>query len=128
MLRDITIGQYYPVDSPLHRMDPRIKLILTVAYIVALFLPKTWVGLGVAAAFLVVAVALGHIPARLVWKSMKPILFLVALTAVLNLFYSQGGTVLFEWWVITITTKGLTTAAFVAVRILCLIVGSSLLT
>lgn len=128
MLRDITIGQYYPVDSPLHRLDPRIKLILTIAYIVALFLPKTWVGLGVAIALLSAAVALGRIPVRMLWRSVRPILFLVALTAVLNLFYTTGGTVLVDWWIFTITTRGIASSIFVAVRIVCLIIGSSLLT
>lgn len=128
MLRDITIGQYYPVESPVHRLDPRIKLILTIAYIVALFLPKTWVGLGVAVAALGLTILLSRLPFRLIWKSMRPILLLVGLTAVLNLFYTSDGTVLVDWWIFTITTKGLATAAFIAVRILCLIVGSSLLT
>jgi energy-coupling factor transport system permease protein len=128
MLRDITIGQYYPVDSPLHRLDPRAKLILTIAYIVALFLPKTWVGLGIAVGLLLAAYLLARIPLKLILKSVKPILILVVITALLNLFYTTGGTVLWKWWIITITDKGLTTAAFIVIRIVCLIVGSSLLT
>lgn len=128
MLRDITIGQYYPVDSPLHRLDPRMKLILTIAYIVALFLPKTWVGLGVVVALLAGALWMGHIPARMLWKSVRPILFVVAFTALLNLFYTSGGTVLVDWWIFTITTRGVASTVFVSVRIVCLIVGSSLLT
>lgn len=128
MLRDITIGQYYPASSPMHRLDPRFKLILTVAYIVALFLPKTWLGLGLAVAALAGMIALGRIPARMIGKSMRPILILVAITAVLNLFYTDSGTVLVDWWIFTITTGGISNAVFVSVRILCLIVGSSLLT
>lgn len=128
MLRDITIGQYYPVDSPLHRLDPRVKLILTIAYIVALFLPKTWVGLGIAVALLVAAYLLARIPLKLIVKSVKPILILVVITALLNLFYNTGGTVLWKWWIFTVTDKGITTAAFIVIRIVCLIVGSSLLT
>ncbi len=128
MLRDITIGQYYPSESPVHRLDPRIKLILTVLYIVALFLPKTWVGLAITAVLLAAAYAAARIPLATVWKSVKPILFLIALTAVLNLFYTSAGTVWWHWWIFTVTDRGVATAVFVAVRIVCLIVGSSLLT
>ena len=128
MLRDITIGQYYSVESPVHRLDARVKLILTVAYIVALFLPKTWVGLAIAALALVAAYMLAAIPARFVWKSVKPILLLVLLTSLLNLFYTSEGRVLLDWWIFRVTDRGVATAAFISVRIVCLIVGSSLLT
>ena len=128
MLRDITIGQYYAVDSPLHRLDPRVKLILTVAYIVALFLPKTWVGLALAVGLLLLAYLLARIPMKMIWKSVRPILILVVITALLNLFYTTGGRVLWHWWIFTVTDKGLATAAFIIVRIVCLIVGSALLT
>ncbi len=128
MLRDITIGQYFPVSSPMHRLDPRVKLVLTVLYIVALFLPKTWVGLAIAVALLAAAYALARIPFSMVVKSVRPILLLVTLTAALNLFYNKDGTVLFQWWIFTVTDAGLAKTAFIIVRILCLIVGSSLLT
>lgn len=128
MLKDITIGQYYPGRSPIHRLDPRTKLVGTVLYIVALFVPKTWVGLGVAAAFLAFLYALSAIPPRLIAKSVKPILVLVCLTAVLNLFYNTSGTVLWHWWIFTVTDRGLSATAFIVVRIFCLIIGSSLLT
>ncbi len=128
MLRDITIGQYYPVSSPMHRLDPRVKLVLTVLYIVALFLPQTWVGLAVAVALLAVAYALARIPFSMILKSVRPILLLVTLTAALNLFYNKDGAILFQWWIFTVTDAGLAKTAFIIVRILCLIVGSSLLT
>ena len=128
MLRDITIGQYFPISSPMHRLDPRIKLALTVIYIVALFLPKTWVGLAVAVALLIAAYALARIPFSMVLKSVRPILLLVMITAALNLFYNKDGTVLFQWWIFTVTDAGLAKTVFIIVRILCLIVGSSLLT
>ncbi len=126
MLRDITIGQYFPVSSPMHRLDPRVKLILTVAYIVALFLPKTWAGLAIAVGLLALAYLLARIPLKMIWKSVKPILLLVTLTAALNLFYNTDGTVLWKWWIFTVTDGGLIKTAFIIVRILCLIVGSSL--
>ncbi len=128
MLRDITIGQYFPISSPMHRLDPRVKLILTVAYIVALFLPKTWVGLAAAVVLLAAAYMLARIPLTMIWKSVKPILFLVTLTAALNLFYNTDGAVLWSWWIFTVTDSGLIKTAFIILRILCLIVGSSLLT
>ncbi len=128
MLNSVTIGQYFPGDSLLHRLDPRMKLTLTLAFIVLVFLPQNWVGLALTLAFLAVVVGLSRLPVKLILKSMKPVLFLVAFTAVLNMFYVTGGTTLLDWWIFHVTTKGLTTAAFIAVRILCLIAGSSLLT
>ena len=128
MLSDITIGQFFPGDSLLHRRDPRVKLVLIFAYIVLVFIPQNWVGLGVAAAFLVFAVACSRLPLRLVWKSVKPIIPLIILTSALNIFYVDKGVELIHWGFFRLTTGGLTTAAFIAIRILCLIAGSSLLT
>ncbi len=128
MLRDITIGQYFPVASPMHRLDPRVKLVLTVLYIVALFLPKTWVGLALAVVLLAVAYLLARIPLSMIAKSVRPILLLVTLTAALNLFYNKEGRVLLDWWIFTVTDSGLAKTLFIILRILCLIVGSSLLT
>ena len=128
MLTDITIGQYFPGNSLLHRMDPRMKLVLTFAYIVAVFIPRNWVGLGLAIAFLAVSVACSRLPLRLVFKSIKPILPLILITSLLNIFYVREGLVLVDWWVFHITLKGVINAIFIAIRILCLIAGSSLLT
>ncbi|MBQ9414725.1 MAG: energy-coupling factor transporter transmembrane protein EcfT [Clostridia bacterium] len=128
MLSDITIGQYFPGESVLHRMDPRVKIVLTIAYIAAIFIPQNWAGLGVAVAFLIVCVACSRLPLRLIWKSLKPILPIVLITAVLNALYVHQGVVLVDWWILHITTGGLIHAAFLALRILCLIAGSSLLT
>lgn len=128
MLSDITIGQYFPGDSVLHRMDARVKIVLTIALLVALFLPQNWAGLGVAVAFLVFVILLSKLPPKLILKSLKPILPIVLITALLNIFYVSTGQVLWRWWVLRITTDGLTSAGFLTVRILCLIAGSSLLT
>ncbi len=128
MLKDITIGQYFPGKSLLHRLDPRMKLSLTLLFMIAIFLPKNWVGLGLAAAFLGLIVALSRLPVKLVWRSVKPILFLVLFTSVLNMFYVTGGQTLVHWGFIRITTQGIITAVFISARIVCLIIGSSLLT
>ncbi len=128
MLNDITIGQFFPGSSLIHRLDPRVKILLTVAYIAAVFVPTNWVGLGLAAAFLFVAIALSRLPLRLMWKSIRPILPVILLTALLNMFYVSGGQTLWEWGFLKLTTQGLTNAAFLAIRIVCLIAGSSLLT
>lgn len=127
MLTDITIGQFFPGRSLLHRLDPRVKIVLTVAYLVAVFVPQNWFGLGLAVGFLVLAIALSRLPVKLIVKSIKPILPVVLLTALLNVFYVSGG-VEWSWWIFTVSSQGLITAAFLAVRIVCLIAGSSLLT
>ena len=128
MLTDITIGQYFPGNSLLHRMDPRVKLVLTFAYIVAVFIPQNWFGLALAAAFLALSVAASRLPLRLIFKSIKPILVLIVFTSVINVFYVKEGRVLVDWWIFHITLGGVINAFFIAARILCLIAGSSLLT
>ena len=127
MLSDITIGQFFPGNSVLHRMDPRVKLALTFAYIIVIFIPRNWWGLGLAVAFLVGAALLSRLPVKLLLKSMKPVLPLIVFTSVINLFYVDG-TVLWQWWIFRITWEGIATAIFIGVRILCLISGTSLLT
>ena len=96
MLSGITIGQFFPGDSLLHRMDPRMKLVLTFGYIVAVFVPQNWVGLGIAIAFLFVSVALSRLPVKLIWKSVKPILPLIIFTSFINIFYVKGEVVLVD--------------------------------
>ncbi len=128
MLTDITIGQYFPGKSLLHRLDPRMKLVLTLLFIVLVFLPQSWWAMLPVLAFLALTVALSRLPVRLLWRSIKPILFLVLFTAALNVLYVHDGTTLFRWQFIHVTTGGLNSAAFIAVRIVLLVVGSSLLT
>ena len=127
VLTDITIGQFFPGNSLLHRLDPRIKLVLTLFYIVLVFVPQNWLGLLIAVAFLIVALACSRLPARLILRSLKPTVPIILLTAIINLFYVAGD-VLWSWWIFTITYQGVTTAVFIAIRLLCLIAGSSLLT
>lgn len=128
MIKDITIGQYFPGNSLLHRLDPRMKLTLTVLFMVLVFLPKGWISMGLVVLFLGGIILLSRLPVKLLWKSVKPILFIVLFTAVLNIFYVREGRILWQAGFIQITAGGLNTAAFMAVRIICLIAGSSLLT
>ena len=128
MLRDITIGQFFPAKSVLHRMDPRMKLLLTLGFICMVFVPKTWAGLALIVVFLAMCVAFSGLPARLIFKSIKPILPLILFTSIINMFYTASGTLLWSWKFLHIYTGGISNAAFIAVRILCLIAGSSLLT
>ena len=127
-MSDMTIGQYYPGHSLLHRLDPRMKLVLTLLFIVVVFLPRNWVGLAAAALFLAVVIGLSRLPVKLMWRSVKPILLLVAFTSLLNMFYVTGGTPLLDVGLIHITSRGVSSAVFIAARIFCLIMGSSLLT
>lgn len=128
MLNDITIGQYFPGNSLLHRLDPRMKLTLTMLFIVLVFIPRNWIGLCGAVLLLAVTVALSRLPINLLWRSVKPILLLIAFTSVLQIFYVTGGDTLVQIGAVKITTQGLNNAAFIAVRIASLVMGSSLLT
>lgn len=128
MIKDITIGQYYSESSVLHRLDPRMKLILTFSMIVVIFLCKSFLSLALIALFTVAAAALSRVPATMILKSLKPIVIILIFTAILNIFYTQGGRTYFEWWKLSITEKGVNTAVFTMVRIVVLVVISSLLT
>lgn len=128
MIKDITIGQYFPGKSFVHRLDPRIKLLLTVLYIVMLFAANGFVGLGIGIVFLVFSFLISGIPIKMMLKSVKPILPIIIFTGILNLFFIRTGDVLISWHFITITDEGLKTMIFMAVRIVFLICGTSLLT
>ena len=127
MLRDITLGQYYQTDSVIHKLDPRVKLIATIAFIISLFVVKSWVGYVVAAVFLAVVIRLSHVPFRYMVKGMKAIVFIMLITVVFNLFLTPGE-VLVSFWKIRITKEGLRQAVTMAVRLSFLIVGSSVMT
>jgi len=127
MLNDITIGQFFPGRSVIHRMDPRMKLVLTVIYIFIVFIPRNWAGLAIAGVVLIAGVGLSRLPARLFLKSMRPIIFIILFTSALNIFYVTKGDILFEWRFIQITSTGIITAVFGSIRIIMLIMGSSLM-
>lgn len=128
MLKDITLGQYFPGKTVVHRLDPRTKLLMTILYIVALFLAKGWIAYGVVFAFLVTTIALSKIKPKAILRGMKPMVIIVLFTAVLNLFYTSGTHVIVKFWGITITWEGVEKALFMAIRILMLICGTFLLT
>ncbi len=127
MLRDITLGQYYPVSSPIHRLDPRVKLLGTLVYIVAIFLADSVWGYGLAVLFLAVVIALSGVPVKHILKGLKAIIIIVIFTVVFNLFFTKGEE-LVHFWIITITKEGLRQAIFMTIRLLCLVVGASLMT
>lgn len=129
MLRDITIGQHFPGNSLVHRFDPRLKLVLTVAYIVLLFAASNPLGLTLSILFLGVMYKVAKIPVKMIGKSLKPILPIVLFTAVLNLFFVSGeGNPLVHFWFLTIYAEGVRYAVLMAVRVMALIAGTSLLT
>lgn len=128
MLRDITIGQYFPGNSPIHRLDPRMKLVLTVVYVVMLFIADNGWALLVGALFAAVLYPMSRIPVKMIAKSLKPILPIILFTAVLNMFFVERGNILWQFWILKIYDQGLITAVLMSVRILCLIAGTSLLT
>ena len=129
MLRDITIGQHFPGNSRIHRCDPRLKLVLTILYIVLLFAASNPLGLALSIVFLAAMYGVAKIPLKLVGKSLKPILPIVLFTAVLNLFFVSGeGEPLVHVWFLTIYAEGVRYAVLMAVRVMALIAGTSLLT
>ena len=128
MIKDITIGQYYPADSFVHKLDPRGKILLTVMFIVLIFLCKNLLALALMIIVLLVTIFASKVPLKMFLKSIKPILPIIIFTAVLNVFYVSGGKELVSFWVLKITTKGLMTALFMSVRIITLIMASSILT
>ena len=128
MLKDITLGQYFPGNSVVHKMDPRTKLMMLVLYIVALFVAVSWISYGVMLAFLVICIAISQIPVKSIFRGMKPLMMILIFTAVLNIFFTEGETVLVEFWTLKITLEGLVRAFFMMIRILMLITGTFLLT
>ena len=128
MLNDITFGQYFPANSVIHRMDARIKLVLLVALIVAVFLCKNFLSLGVFTIFTLTVIFLSKIPLKLYLKNIKVIIPIIIFTSILNVFYVKSGIVLFAVWKITIWSDGVTKAVFMALRVLLLILISSVLT
>ena len=128
MLKDITLGQYFPGSSIIHRLDPRTKLIIVILYIVALFLSKSFVSYGILLLFLIWCVAVSKVGLKAIVRGMRPLLFILIFTGVLNLFYNTKGTTLWEWRFLHITTGGIHTAFFMLLRVMLLVSGTFLLT
>ena len=128
MLKDITLGQYFPGNSVVHRLDPRTKLIMLVVYIIALFCASKWISYALTLIFLITVIAVSTIPVKSILRGMKPLIFILVFTGVLNLFFTPGETVLVSFWGVTVYTEGLVRAFFMVARILMLISGTFLLT
>ena len=128
MLKDITLGQFFPGQSFVHRLDPRTKLLMLVVYIVALFTAVSWASYAVCFCFLAVTIAISTIPLKSIFRGMKPLIFILVFTGILNLLFTPGETVLIQVWKITITTEGLIRAVLMVIRILLLITCTFLLT
>lgn len=128
MIRDITIGQYYPAQSPIHRLDPRVKIVCTLIFLISLFVQNSVLGYALAFVFLACMIHVSKVPAKFIGKGLKPIVILLLFTVAMNLFLTRGGAVLFHWGIITITETGLRTSVFMAVRLVLLVAGSSLMT
>ena len=128
MLKDITLGQYFPGNSVIHRLDPRTKLLMLVVYIVALFLANNWVSYLLVLGFLITVIALSTIPVKSILRGMKPLVMILAFTGILNIFFTTGETLLVSFWVINIYLEGIIRAVFMMARILMLITGTFLMT
>ena len=127
MIRDITLGQFYPGNSWIHRLDPRVKIMVTLLYIVSIFVVKNFIGFALAALGLAVVIAISRVPLKFILRGLKPIFILIAFTFIINMFMIKGE-VLVSFWIFSISREGLRMAVFMAIRLILLIIGSSLLT
>ncbi len=127
MLKDITLGQYFPGDTLAHRLDPRTKLLLVVVYIAALFTAKNWFSYGLVLLVLICCMVISRIGPKTLLTGLKPLILIIILTAILNLFYTDGR-VLVRFWIFRITAEGIKSAFFMVMRIIMLISGTFLLT
>ena len=127
MLRDITLGQYYPGKSWVHRLDPRIKIIATLLFIIELFIVDNFIGFVIAGGVLAVVIAVSKVPVGYIMRGLKPIILILVFTFALNMFMVDG-TILWQWKFLKITEEGLRLAVFMAIRLILLLMGSSLLT
>ena len=128
MLKDITLGQYFPGDTVAHRLDPRTKILLVVLYIVALFCADSLLAYGILAAVLAVCVRISRVGIRALVRGLKPVVFIIVFTGLLNLFFTPGDHTLVEWGILRITETGARNALFMILRIMLLIMGTFLMT
>ena len=128
MIRDITLGQYYPAKSVIHQLDPRVKLVATMLYIVSLFVAKGLLGYVIATLFLGMVIRMSKVPFGFMIKGLKAIIMLLMITVIFNLFLIDGDVVLWHFGFLRITDQGLKTAIFMAIRLIYLIIGSSVMT
>ena len=127
-MREVSFGQYYPAKSFVHKCDPRLKIVFLVAYIVAVFLAKNFYALGACAFVFLLMAAFSGVPLKSLLRSVKAVLFLLAFTSILNLFFHTGETVIWQWWIIKISKEAIYFTVFFAVRLFLLVLGSAVLT
>lgn len=127
MLKDITLGQFFPGDSLLHKLDPRVKLILTTAYIILVFIARGVAGFAVILAFTLAMIALSKIPAKVILRGLKPLIFIIAFTAIINVFWTKGDNLLLKLGFIEIYYEGVLYAVLMVLRVVLLLLGSSVL-
>ena len=128
MIRDMTIGQYYPAESIMHRLDPRVKIVCTLLFLISLFMQNSILGYMIAAVFLTAVIKISKVPFRYIVKGLKAVVVLLLFTVVMNLLLTQGENVLFQFGFLRITENGLRVSVFMAIRLIFLIIGSSLMT
>lgn len=128
MTNAIVLGQFVPGDSPVHRLDPRTKILAMIAYIVLVFLVRAMPVFAVPLLFVLGALLVSGVPARYALSSLRPMRWLIAFMFLINLFFTQGERVLFSWWIIRVTAEGLRQAVFISLRLILLVAGTSLLT
>ena len=128
MIKNFTLGQYFPSGSVIHKLDPRFKLIEIILSIILVFLAPDFLGLGVLSIFLLTVMLISKVPVSMYLKNLKPLIIILIFTSLLNVFYVAEGTVVFSWWIFTITTGGIYKAIFMSLRIVLMILMSSVLT
>ena len=128
MIRDITIGQYYPIESFIHRLDPRTKIIGTFFYILVLFISDNLVNYGLSILALLIVIKTSKVPVKFMLKGLKSIFFIIFFTVIINLFFSTGEELVISYWKINIYKEGIYIAVFMATRLILLIISSSILT
>ena len=126
-MKSITLGQYYPAKSYLHNADPRAKLIMAFIFILAAFFCKSVIGFAGLVLLMAVFIAISKIPFKMIYRAVRPIVFIMAFTMIINIFFTQGDTLLFEWRFIKIYLEGIYNAVFMMIRITSLVIGSSIL-
>lgn len=128
MIRDITIGQYYPTDSILHRLDPRLKLVTTLIYMIALFVFDGFIEYTVITVLLISVIHLSNIPFRFIIKGLKPLMMILVFSLTFKILFTSGAHMLLEWGIVRISVEGIISAVFLALRLIYLVIGSSLVT
>lgn len=128
MLKNITLGQYFPGDTPIHRLDPRIKILIAILFLVAVFVVRTMWGFLALAVLFAIMIAMAKIGPITILRSIRPLLFIIIFTFVLNVLFYNGETIYWEWGILKISKEGIEKAVFIAIRLVLLIIATSFLT